>query len=133
MCLEAEGPQEEQEDESRCSGWVVLPLCGMQDQSVPTEAATGLFSLLFQKSKPKVVIASAEPAKEEKKTKTALKHQGARRRSQGNQQVAFSEQVTSPTYPSPSTRRRGRPLCFCTELATFSSKCGALKFIPASQ
>ncbi|NP_001073116.2 uncharacterized protein C16orf78 homolog [Bos indicus] len=49
----------------------------------------------LQKSKPKVVIASAEPAKEEKKTKTALKHQGARRRSQGNQQVAFSEQISS--------------------------------------
>ena len=109
MCLEAEGPQGEQEDESRYSGWVVLPLCGVQDQSVPTEAATGLFSLLFQKSKPKVVIASAEPAKEEKKTKTALKHQGARRRSQGTQQVAFSEQVTSPRLPQPLHTKKGAP------------------------
>ncbi|XP_040109409.1 uncharacterized protein C16orf78 homolog [Oryx dammah] len=42
----------------------------------------------LQKNKPKVVIGLAEPAKEEKKTKTALKHQGARRRSQGNQQAS---------------------------------------------
>ena len=66
---------------------MVLPPCGVQGWPVPTEAATGLFSLLFQKNKPKAVIGLAEPAKEEKKTKTALKRQGARRRSQGNQQV----------------------------------------------
>uniref|UniRef100_A0A4W2C7S3 Uncharacterized protein n=1 Tax=Bos indicus x Bos taurus TaxID=30522 RepID=A0A4W2C7S3_BOBOX len=47
----------------------------------------------LQKSKPKVVI-PRQNLKEEKKTKTALKHQGARRRSQGNQQVAFSEQAS---------------------------------------
>ncbi|XP_070244421.1 uncharacterized protein C16orf78 homolog [Bos mutus] len=55
----------------------------------------------LQKSKPKVVIASAEPAKEEKKTKTALKHQGARRRSQGNQQASgqnSKEDETSALY-----------------------------------
>lgn len=39
-----------------------LPLRGVQDWSVPTEVATGLFSLLFQ-NKPKEVIGSAEPAK----------------------------------------------------------------------
>lgn len=111
---------------------MVLPPYGVQGWPGPTEAATGLFSLLFQKNKPTAVIGVAEPAKEEKKTKTALKRQGARRRSQGNQQVAFSEQVIHPAYPSPSTRRRGRPLCSCMELATFSFKCGALHFIPAT-
>ncbi|XP_043753422.1 uncharacterized protein C16orf78 homolog [Cervus elaphus] len=49
----------------------------------------------LQKNKPTAGIGLAEPAKEEKKTKTALKRQGARRRSQGNKQVAFSEQISS--------------------------------------
>lgn len=88
---------------------MVLPPCGVQGWPVPTEAATGLFSLLFQKKKPKAVIGLAEPAKEEKKTKTALKRQGARRRSQGNQQVAFSEQVMSPGLPQPLHTKEGAP------------------------
>nr|CAI9696962.1 unnamed protein product [Rangifer tarandus platyrhynchus] len=56
----------------------------------------------LQKNKPKAVIGLAEPAKEEKKTKTALKRQGARRRSQGNQQASGQtskkEDETSALY-----------------------------------
>ncbi|XP_055267099.1 uncharacterized protein C16orf78 homolog [Moschus berezovskii] len=55
----------------------------------------------LQKTKPKVVTGLAEPAKEEKKTKIALKHQGARRRSQGIQQASgqnSKEDETSALY-----------------------------------
>ncbi|KAJ1072689.1 hypothetical protein K5549_011915 [Capra hircus] len=55
-------------------------------------------------NKPKEVIGLAEPAKEQKKTKSALKHQGARRKSQGNQQVAFSEQISSQASGQNSSR-----------------------------
>ena len=85
---------------------------------MPTEVATGLFSLLFQ-NKPQEVIGLAEPAKEQKKTKSAQKHQGARRKSQGNQQVAFSEQVTSPRLSQPLHRTEGVPTLLLHRIGYF--------------